>query len=261
MIELKKERLLAEAERIARLSGEYLKDKFYNGFSMKNKGIKDIVTEADFGSEKIILSEIKNLFPSHHLFSEELGKQGQDSDYQWVVDPLDGTINFSYGIPLFGVIISVLHKGIPMVGVHHLPILGETYTAISGGGAFLNGEKICVSNRSEPAEMIIGLGDFNCGNSEEVQWKGNQKLQQIIAALSSRSLRTKQVGAACIDLAWIASGKTDILFYPTDKLNPWDVLAGQLMVQEAGGTSVVIDGISVFSNGKAHQQLLCHMKK
>lgn len=248
--------LLQEAERIAIIAGNYLKEKYYSGFHSKNKGPKDIVTEADFGSEEIILKEIKKIFPNHNILAEESGESNLGSAYRWTIDPLDGTVNFSYGLPLFGVIISVSEENETVVAVHHLPLLGETYTATLGGGAYLNGQKISVSVRKDLAESIISLGDFNCGKTEQIQQEGNQKLTTIISKLAPITLRTKQMGAACLDLAFIATGRTDILIYPTEQPNDWDVLAGQLLIKEAGGKTIAHEGLTIFYSGNNTQELL-----
>lgn len=247
--------LLKDAEAIAKRAGDYLKEMFYSGFSMKKKGPKDLVTEADYASEKMILGEIQKRYPLHGIIAEESGEMRTDSPYQWTIDPLDGTINFSYGIPLFGVILSVKEKGETVAGVHHLPVLGETYTALRGGGAYLNGKKIAVSQRMSPEELIIGLGDFNCGKTQDIQERGNERLLRILNQSSPKTLRTKQLGAACIDLAYIASGRTDILVYSTPTPNPWDVDAGILLIEEAGGKIEVKEGMTIFSNGKAELEL------
>lgn len=247
---MQREILLKDAERIAILAGEYLKEKFYGGFEMRDKGVNDLVTEADYGSEQLILEEIRKKYPEHGILAEESGDNLNASEYQWIVDPLDGTINFSYGIPLFGVILAVRHRGKTIIGVHHLPTLGETYTAIAGQGAYRNETKLSVSSRTEKERMIIGLGDFNCGPTREHQLEGNRKLLRTITEQSPDFLRTKQFGAACIDLAFVACGRTDVLIYPTDKLNPWDVEAGKLMIREAGGKVEAKEGVTIFSNGR-----------
>lgn len=252
--------LLAEAEEIARQAGEYLKEMFYSGFSMKKKGPKDLVTEADYASEKMIIEEIQKRYPLHGIIAEESGESKKTSPYQWTIDPLDGTINFSYGIPFFGVILSVKEKGETIAGVHYMPVLGEMYTACKGKGAYLNGKKISVSDRVHTEELIIGLGDFNCGKTADIQAMGNEKLLRILNHSSAKTLRTKQFGAACIDLAYIASGRTDLLVYSTPTPNPWDVDAGILMIEEAGGKIEVKEGMTIFSNGKAEIDLLRNQK-
>lgn len=246
---IEQETLLQDARQIAQQAGTYLKEKFYGGFSMKSKGVNDIVTEADYASERLIIESIKEKYPDHGILAEESGEEQHRSEYRWIVDPLDGTINFSYGIPFFGVILSVQRGDKTIVAVHHLPIMEETYTAILGGGAYLNDQKISVSSRRDPAEMILGLGDFNCGATKERQLEGNQKLLETIRNYSTGFLRTKQFGAACIDLAFVAAGRTDVLVYPTEKLNPWDVEAGKLLIEEAGGKIDAKDGMTIFSNG------------
>lgn len=241
-------KFMEDALIIAKAAGDYLEKMYYTDFNISSKGIKDLVTDADFGAEKIILEMIKEKYPDHSILSEEAGEDIKDSRYKWVIDPLDGTVNFSRKIPLFGVIIALLEDGKTVVGVHYLPMLKETYSAVKGGGAYLNGSKITVSDREDLSEYIMGLGDFNIGKDQDMKNEDNEILKRIIDTMSPRTMRTKIFGAACMDLACIASGRTDILFYPF--ANPWDVLAGILIIEEAGGFVMTSEKLTLFSNGR-----------
>lgn len=245
---MKYKNFLDDALDIAKSAGDYLEKMYYTDFNISTKGSKDLVTDADYGSEKIILSMIKEKYPDHSILSEEAGEEINSSKYKWIVDPLDGTINFSRKIPLFGVIIALLEDDVTILGVHYLPMLKETYSAVKGEGTFLNGKKIKVSDTKDIQDYIIGLGDFNIGKNQYLKDQDNQILENIIKRLSPKTMRTKMFGAACFDLACIASGRTDILFYPFT--NPWDVLAGSLLIEEAGGTVISTDKLTIFSNGK-----------
>ena len=245
--------MLNDAIEIAKKAGEYLKEMFHSQFNIEYKGDSDLVTDADYGSERIIINEIKRLYPNCSILSEEAGELNKESRYKWVVDPLDGTVNFSKGIPIFGVILAVLEDEVPIVGVHYIPMFNEIYYAVKGGGSFLNGKQITVSSRSKLSDFIIGLGDFNIGRDEKMKQRDNELLNQITAQLSPLTMRTKTFGAACYDLACIASGKTDALLYAFS--NPWDVLAGSLIIKEAGGEILIIDDLTIYSSGKCLDEL------
>lgn len=245
--------MLNDAIEIAKKAGEYLKEMFHSQFNIEYKGDSDLVTDADYGSERIIINEIKRLYPNCSILSEEAGELNKESRYKWVVDPLDGTVNFSKGIPIFGVILAVLEDEVPIVGVHYIPMFNEIYYAVKGGGSFLNGKQITVSSRSKLSDFIIGLGDFNIGRDEKMKQRDNELLNQITVQLSPLTMRTKIFGAACYDLACIASGKTDALLYAFS--NPWDVLAGSLIIKEAGGEILIIDDLTIYSSGKCLDEL------
>lgn len=245
--------LLEDAMNIAKEAGKYLKEMFSSHFNIEYKGKSDLVTDADYGAESIILNSIKSKYPNCSILSEEAGEMNQKSRYKWVVDPLDGTVNFSKGIPIFGVIIAVLEDDIPIVGVHYIPMFDEIYYATKGGGSFLNGKPINTSNRTKLSDFIIGLGDFNIGLDENMKNRDNEILNIITKMISPSVMRTKIFGAACYDLACIASGKTDALFYAFS--NPWDVLAGSLLIEEAGGKVEVIRDLTIYSSGHCLREL------
>lgn len=233
---------------IAKAAGDYLERMYYTEFNISSKGIKDLVTDADYGAEKIIIEMIREKYPDHSILSEEAGEEMKSSRYKWVIDPLDGTINFSRKIPVFGVIIALLEDEKTVAGVHYLPMLKETYSAFRGGGAYLNGSRIAVSDTEDLSEYIMGLGDFNIGKDNGMKKEDNEILKDIINKLSPQTMRTKIFGAACMDLACIASGRTEVLFYPFT--NPWDVSAGILMIEEAGGSVILSEKLTIFSNNR-----------
>lgn len=248
-----KSKLLDDAINIAKEAGQYLKEMFSSDFNIEHKGSSDLVTDADYGAESIIIKKIKSIYPECSILSEEAGEINQESRYKWIVDPLDGTINFSKGIPIFGVILSVLEDDKPIVGVHYIPMFDEIYYATKGEGSFLNGKQIKISNREILSDFIIGLGDFNIGLDDNKKKLDNEILNIITQKISPNVMRTKIFGAACYDLACIASGKTDALFYAFS--NPWDVLAGSLIIEEAGGKVYIKDDLTIYSSGKCLDEL------
>lgn len=188
----------------------------------------DVVTAADKASEKIILEGIRESYPTHSILSEESGVSGQnDAEWLWVVDPLDGTTNFNQGLPVFSVSIALQHNGNTVVGVVYLPYLDELFTATAGGGARMNGELIHVGHKTDVSAMVVATGmpydrdrhpDNNLDNISRV-------------CLKVRGIR--RMGSAAVDLSYTAAGFFDA--YWELNLNLWDVAAGILIVQEAGG--------------------------
>lgn len=189
--------------------------------------IYDVVTRADKQGEAFLLEQIQKLFPDHAVLGEESGAHAGTGDYLWVIDPLDGTNNFSQGLPVFTVSIGLQYKGQAVLGVVYAPYFDELYTAVKGGGAYLNGKSLRVSAKSALAESVLGTGfpydkDVNPDNNA-----GN--LASILPSL--RGIR--RMGSAAYDLACVAAGFLD--GYWELALHPWDICAGALLVEEAGG--------------------------
>ena len=189
--------------------------------------IYDVVTRADKQGEAFLLEQIQKLFPGHGILGEESGAHTGTGDYLWVLDPLDGTNNFSQGLPVFTVSIGLHYKGETVLGVVYAPYLNEMYTAVKGKGAYLNGEPIRVSGKSALEESVLGTGfpydkDVNPDNNAA-------NLASILPHL--RGIR--RMGSAAYDLACVAAGFLD--GYWELALHSWDMCAGALLVEEAGG--------------------------
>ena len=189
--------------------------------------IYDVVTRADKQGEAFLLEQIQKLFPGHGILGEESGAHTGTGDYLWVLDPLDGTNNFSQGLPVFTVSIGLQYKGETVLGVVYAPYLNEMYTAVKGKGAYLNGELIRVSGKSALEESVLGTGfpydkDVNPDNNAA-------NLASILPHL--RGIR--RMGSAAYDLACVAAGFLD--GYWELALHSWDMCAGALLVEEAGG--------------------------
>lgn len=189
--------------------------------------IYDVVTRADKQGEAFLLEQIQKLFPGHGILGEESGVHSGTGDYLWVLDPLDGTNNFSQGLPVFTVSIGLQYKGETVLGVVYAPYLNEMYTAVKGKGAYLNGEPIRVSGKSALEESVLGTGfpydkDVNPDNNAA-------NLASILPHL--RGIR--RMGSAAYDLACVAAGFLD--GYWELALHSWDMCAGALLVEEAGG--------------------------
>ena len=246
--------MINDAKEIALLGGKFLKDNFMKNIRIDIKGYKDLVTEVDYKCEEIVIKEIEKRFPKHSILSEEKGFIDKNSEYKWILDPLDGTINFAKGIPLFGIILSLLHNEETIVGVIYLPMLNELYYCEKNKGAYLNDSKLSVSNTSNLQDAIISVGDFNIGKDDEMKKKDNIEMSNIINKFSQSTMRTRCFGAASVDLSFLASGKTDALFYAF--CSPWDVLAGELLLKESGGKITYLGDNNIYSNQKLHNSIV-----
>lgn len=187
----------------------------------------DVVTRADKESETFLIGEIGKVFPGHAILGEESGEHAGTSDYRWVLDPLDGTNNYSQGLPVYTVSIGLQYKQQTVLGVVYAPYLNELYTAIRGKGAFGNGKKIQVSGKTDLEHSVLGTGfpydkDVNPDNNAE-----------NLAALLPHLRGVRRMGSAAYDLCCTAAGWLD--GYWELALSAWDMCAGALIVEEAGG--------------------------
>jgi myo-inositol-1(or 4)-monophosphatase len=186
----------------------------------------DFVTEVDRAAEATIIETLREVYPSHAILAEESGASG-DSEYQWIIDPLDGTTNFIHGFPQYAISIALLHKGVPNHAVVYDPNRNELFTASKGAGAFLNEKRIRVSKRAKLDEALIGTG-FPYRVFDHVE-----PYLAIFREVTRRSAGVRRPGSASLDLAWLAAGRIDAFW--EFGLSPWDIAAGVLLIQEAGG--------------------------
>ena len=223
------------------------------------KAAADFVTEVDIAAEKEILYQLGKAYPEHRFLCEESGLSGnEDSDYTWVIDPLDGTSNFLRGIPHYAISIACLHRGKIEHAVVYDPVRREEFIASRGRGAQLNGHRIRVCSRHELNDSLIGTGVPFMGHCDEhLDW-----YTQSLAAITSRSMGVRRAGAASLDLAYVAAGRLDGFWEMG--LNQWDIAAGALLVREAGGLITDLSGGEgwydsgnvVCANSKLMRQLL-----
>ena len=191
----------------------------------------DYVTEVDRAAEAAILDVLREAYPSYGILAEESGLAGTsaDSEYQWIIDPLDGTTNFLHGVPLFAVAIALERNQEIVASVIYNPIMDELYTAEKGGGAWLSDRRrLRVANRKHLADALIVTGINSQGRALDVQ-----ALKQL-AHVTPAAAGIRRTGSASTDLAWLAAGRFD--GYWEAGLKPWDVAPGLLLVKEAGGT-------------------------
>jgi myo-inositol-1(or 4)-monophosphatase len=217
---------LKVAEEIAREAGALLLEMFENGVAFELKGEFDLVTKADKASEKLIVERLKAHFPEHGIVAEEGGGHESTSEYRWYVDPVDGTTNFAHGYPMWNVTLA-LEKGDEMIaGVIFDPTRNEMFRAGRGAGAYLNGRQIRVSGARRLEDSLVSTG-FPTGNRAK---NPNIHFYHQLA-MSTHGVR--RGGSAAIDLAYVACGRLEAFW--EFGLKPWDLAAGRLLVQEAGG--------------------------
>jgi myo-inositol-1(or 4)-monophosphatase len=265
------------ALRLAVEAGRIQQRKFRRNLNIRWKGVSDPVTEVDQAAEALLVRGIRRVFPRHAIVGEEGGIQGAPRDgapYVWIIDPLDGTVNYSHGLPNFAVSIGVWERGArlrpgklwdpdygaPLLGVVHAPALGETYVAERGKGAFCNGRRIKVSKQRKPLEAVLASGF-----SYHARRDGENVREWMEVLIRFQAVR--RMGSAALDLCFTAAGRFDAFW--EYGLKPWDVAAGGLLVEEAGGVVSNIRGKPyemgkpgiVASNGHLHKPLLAALRR
>jgi len=232
--------------------------RFFNkSFTVSNKeGVNNLVTEADHASEKAIIEVIKTAFPGHQILSEEVGELRQDSTYKWIIDPIDGTVNFAHGIPLNCVSIGIEHEGNLVMGAVYNPHMNELFFAEKGKGAHLNDRPIQVSQQDETIKACLVTGfPYTYINT------ANGPLE-IFERFIRKGVPVRRLGSAAIDLCWVAAGRFDGFY--EHKLEAWDSAAGYLIVEEAGGKVTDFEGKKfspyqhriLATNGRIHDEML-----
>jgi len=236
-------------------AGQFALKKYYtfNRSDAKLKAHKELLTEVDLRSEKIIISEIKKNFSDHHILSEESGDNKSKSDYSWIIDPIDGTTNFTMHNPLWAISVALAYKNEIILGFVYAPFLNEMYIAEKGRGAFLNNKKINVS-KVKSGKI---LNTF-CSGREP---KNIEKAVKFFCYQKSHGGTSYLLGSAALDLAYVACGRMESAFIPG--AHAWDVAAGILLVREAGGKVTDFNGQQwsfksedmLATNGKVHSVL------
>jgi myo-inositol-1(or 4)-monophosphatase len=239
-------------------AGAKILQEYFNGdFKISNKeGVNNLVTEADFASEKAIFKAIRDDFPDHFLLSEETGEVRMDSIYKWIIDPIDGTVNFANGIPICCVSIALEKDGEIILGAVYNPLMNEFFLGEKGVGATLNDRKIRVSDKPDVSTSCLVTG-FPYSYLDVA----NSPLE-VFENFIRQGVAVRRLGSAAIDLCWVASGRFDGFY--EHKLNAWDSAAGFLIVEEAGGkvTDYQGDRYSPYqpqilaTNGKIHHEML-----
>jgi myo-inositol-1(or 4)-monophosphatase len=239
----------------ANAGGKILLKYFNKNVNVNFKGRYDPVTIADKTSQQVIIERITKKFPGHSFLAEEDNISSCDMHNCWVIDPLDGTVNFIHNIPMFCVSIAFRHNGEITSGVIHCPVLGETFVAEKNKGAYLNGKRIKVS-RTDTLDRSLVVTGFPY---ERTRLK---RVMKNLSAVLGLTQGVRRLGSAAMDLAYVACGRLDVFW--EEGLMPWDGAAGALIVQEAGGEVTDYDGGKEFeekrhilaSNGHLHKRML-----
>lgn len=248
--------LMLHARGTATLAGNLLAQNFRSALEISSKSTRhDLVTAMDVESERLIVNELRSRTPGCSFIGEESGRETGTSGVTWVIDPLDGTVNYAHGIPLYCVSIAAVIDDRVVAGVIVAPSLGETWCAARGEGAFCNDEQVYVSATSELADSILVTGfPYNVSNNP------GSCHEQFVSMLK-RGLPIRRLGSAALDLAWTAAGRFDGFWEIA--LKPWDVAAGSLLVEEAGGRithynnlpfSLALESV-IATNSRIHDEL------
>ena len=253
--------MMEDIIQISREAGELIRNGFGKTHSIEFKTNElNLVTETDKASEKLITDFIKKKYPSHNILAEENGETNNSSEYLWVIDPLDGTTNFAHGLPIFAVSIGLQKNNETIAGVVYDVMQDIVYAAEKGSGSTANSIKIKVSDNDNLQHSLLVTGfPYNIKENPD-------KALERFTILSKKSRGIRRLGSAAIDFCYVAKGVFDGFWEVY--LNPWDICAGKLIVEEAGGVVTDFDGnpVDIFSkrilcsNQKIHQQFIAVMK-
>ena len=243
---------------LVRRAGALQRDAFGRSFRIDKKGTIDLVTEVDVAVERMFRERLAERHPGHDVLGEELGgpADGGTSDYCWICDPIDGTTNFAHGLPFFCSTVALEVRGRLEVGAVYDPMRDELFSTRRGGGAFLNGQTLAVSSTTALIDSLLVTG---FPYSVQVQL---EDLVRTFGAFLARSRAVRRLGSAALDICYVAAGRMDGFW--EQGLNAWDIAAGVLLVQEAGGRVTDLDGGPfdlrtgriVASNGPIHDAML-----
>ena len=225
---------LADLEALARGAGEILRAGADRRSKVYHKGEIDLVTDADRDSEAYLMGEIRRRFPNHSIVAEESGGMPGSPCCTWYLDPLDGTVNYAHGVPLFAVSIGYAEEGQMRLGVVYNPVHEEMYTAGRGRGAWLNGEPIHISDA-----QVLDQSLLVTGFPYDIRTNPNNNLD-LYVRFSLCSMGVRRLGSAALDLCYLAAGRIDGFWEIT--LKPWDLAAGGLIAEAAGATVTTLDG-------------------
>lgn len=255
--------MISVAIEASRKAGELLRERIGRAGRIDRKGgeATNLVTDADRNAEKIIVETLRSHFPDHGFLAEESGATRRDSEYCWIIDPLDGTTNFAHGLPIFCTSIALEVRGDIVLGVVYDPMRNELFRAEKGNGAYLNDSRIEVSRTSRLAESLLVTGfPYNVRSNPR---NAIQHFSQFLI----RTRAVRRLGSAALDLCYVAAGRFDGFWEVF--LNPWDMAAGVLLVQEAGGVftdleghpSTVHESTLLVSNGHIHDAMVQVLKE
>lgn len=253
----KKDKMIKDVIQISHEAGEIAREGFGKNFKVEYKTNEaNLVTEIDKASEKHIKEFITKKYPRHSILAEEGGETKNDSEYLWVVDPIDGTTNFAHGLPIFSISIGLQKNGQTIAGVVYDVMQDITYSAELGGGAFADSKKIKVSGNDNLGHSVLATGfPYNISDNPE-------NALEKFAALTKASRGIRRLGSAAIDFCYVANGVFDGFWEVY--LHPWDICAGKLIIEEAGGMVTGFNGeeIDIYTrrilatNGHIHKTMM-----
>jgi myo-inositol-1(or 4)-monophosphatase len=231
---------LGTAERAVETAVEVIRAGLGRERAISGKGDRDFATDLDYAVEDAVRAFLAEETPDIPVLGEERGRSGDtgDSHYEWVLDPIDGTVNFAHGSPLHAVSLALTRNGMPMVGVVEAPMSQERFTAAHGHGAALNKHSLTLHGPTELSEAVVAFGDF--GVRPESERRNAQRLD-LYRRLVPKIQRFRMLGAAAIDMCWVAAGRVDAAYH--SYINPWDVAAGVVIAREAGALATDLDGV------------------
>ncbi len=249
------EQIKAVLLKVIQEAGALISGRFNGSFSVGHKeGVNNLVTEMDQAAERLITTVIREHYPDHGIVGEEYGATAGDARYKWVIDPIDGTVNYAHGIPIFSVSIGVVEHDTIILGAVYNPMMNELFFAQKGKGAFLNGQPIHVSAQAdlERAFLVTGF---------PYHFPEGKDPFRIFERLVNRGIPVRRLGSAALDLCWVACGRFDGFW--EYNLFPWDITAGYLIVEEAGGKVTNFQGEpgrigdqeTLATNGRIHEAL------
>ncbi len=254
--------MIQDIIQVSREAGEIVREGFGKNFNVEYKTNEaNLVTDIDKASEKYIKEFIQKKYPSHSILAEEGGETKNDSEYLWVVDPIDGTTNFAHGLPIFSISIGLQQNGKTIAGVVYDVMQDIVYSAEKGAGAFEGSQKIHVSSNDNLAHSVLVTGfPYNISDNPE-------NALEKFAALTKASRGIRRLGSAAIDFCYVAKGVFDGFWEVY--LHPWDICAGKLIIEEAGGlvTGFKGDEIDIYTkrilatNGNIHKTMIEFLSK
>jgi myo-inositol-1(or 4)-monophosphatase len=225
---------LTDLERLARQAGRILSDGYEKDHQIDFKGAIDLVTEIDHASEEFLLAEIQRLFPGHSFLAEESGASEEQTEHLWIIDPLDGTVNYAHGVPMFCVSIAYSYRGETKLGAVYEPLRDELFIAERGKGAWINGRPLKRSDTSDLEKSLLVTGF-----AYDV-WHAKFNNFDNFVKFAKLSQGVRRLGSAALDLCYVAAGRFD--GYWEVSIKPWDVAAAGLIAEEAGAKVTKVDG-------------------
>jgi len=249
---------LADLERMARQAGRILYDGYEKDHQVDYKGVIDLVTEIDHISEDFLIGEIQQLFPGHHILAEESGALDGVGEHLWMIDPLDGTVNYAHGVPVFCVSIAYAYQKQVTLAAVYDPMRDELFTAERGKGSWVNGRLLRVSEAQELQKSLLVTG-FPYDT-----WKMVRNNFDYFTKLAQMTQGVRRLGSAALDLCYVGAGRLD--GYWEMAVRPWDVAAAGLVAEEAGAKVTDVDGNDNYlysvlgANPTLHEKILVELQ-